>query len=177
MDDFIPLATLLRGAQAVPVAAAAAVTATSPDAALPSSVDPLPAAPNAVRNVMDFAHADVVHELALMRLAALESFERAKYRLLEALAAEVLGRDLALAPADVEALAQRAVARFADLEPVTIAVSPSDAERVRAPLPLRIDAALQAGDLVVDVRDGALESTFVFRLQSALDRVAAGGAA
>ena len=138
--------------------------------------EPLPPPPQIVRSVVDFAHADIVHELALMRLAALESFERAKDALLEALAADVLGRELALAPVDVEALVRRAVARFADLEPVSIAVAPSDAERVHALLPMRIDAALEAGDLIVDVRDGALESTFLFRLQSALDRASAGAA-
>jgi hypothetical protein len=33
-----------------------------------------------------------------------------------------------------------------------------------------IDPALEVGDLVVDVRDGAFESRFTFRLEAALER-------
>jgi len=33
-----------------------------------------------------------------------------------------------------------------------------------------VDSSLGAGDLVVDVRDGTLESHFTFRLESALER-------
>ena len=128
------------------------------------------AAPRVVRGVIDFAHADVVHELALMRLAAYEAFERAARRIVGTLARDVLGRDLILAPVDVDALAAEALAAFAEAEPVALAISPEDAERVRSPLPVRVDPSLEAGDLVVDVRDGSFESRFVFRLEAALER-------
>jgi flagellar biosynthesis/type III secretory pathway protein FliH len=111
-----------------------------------------------------------VHDLALLRLAAYEAFERSAARLLRTLALDVLGRELLVAPADLEALAAQALAAFAAAEPVGLAVSPHDAERVRTPLPLRVDPSLEAGDLVVDVRDGAFESRFAFRLESALAR-------
>ena len=179
MDDFIPLAKLLRGAQAAPVGAVQALAdaAATPSAPLPNAAVPNESARGTVRNVVDFAHADLLHEVALMRLAAVESFEHAKNTLLATLAQEVLARELVLAPVDVEALAARVLASFADLEPVTIAVSPSDAERVAATVPMRIDSALAAGDLILDVRAGTIESRFAFRLQSALDRAAASGAA
>ena len=158
MDErFVSLAAFVRAA------AATSVTPTPSPA-------PAPAAPEVTRGVIDFAHADVVHELALLRLAALEAFERGTERLLRALADDVLGRELELGPAAIEALARRAVATFADHEPVAIAISAADAERVRAPLPVRIDPALAAGDLIVDVHDGAFESHFAFRLEAALER-------
>ena len=114
---------------------------------------------------------DVARELTLLRLAAFEAFERAKRRLLESFAAEVLGRELALAPIDVDALAAEVLARFADLEPVALVLSPSDGRRVHAPFPVRIDDALRPGDFCIDVRDGIIESTFAFRLAAVLERV------
>jgi flagellar biosynthesis/type III secretory pathway protein FliH len=131
-----------------------------------------PVAPAVVRGVIDFAHADLATELSLMRLAALEAFERSTAQALRLFASDVLARELALSPADIEALVKRALASFAEHEPVAISVSPSDAERVRAQVPVRIDPALEAGDLVVQVRDGTLESQFSFRLEDALRRAA-----
>lgn len=158
MDErFVSLAAFVRAAASTPV---------TPPIAAPAPQ----AAPEVCRGVIDFAHADVVHELALLRLAALEAFERGTERLLRALADDVLARELELAPSEIEALAKAALATFADHEPVAIAVSAVDAERVRTPLPVRVDPALVSGDLVVDVRDGAFESHFAFRLEAALER-------
>ncbi len=126
--------------------------------------------------MLDFAHADIVHDLTLMRLASLEAFENAARRLIADLAHDVLARELALAPADIETLVARSLAALVDHEPVSLAVAAADRERVRAPLPIRTDAALVAGDLIVYVRDGAFESTFGFRLTDALERATRGAA-
>ena len=123
------------------------------------------------------AVARIASDVALMRLAALEAFESGTERLLRALAEDVLARELALAPADVAALAARALAAFVEHEPVEIAVAPCDAERVRAPVAVRADAQLAPGDLVVRVRDGAFESTFAFRASAALASALAGSVA
>src|SRR5690348_1458081 len=64
-------------------------------------------------------------ELALARLAAIEAYERASGDLIAALAHDVLARELALAPADIDALARNVFERFASEEPVTVVVSPS----------------------------------------------------
>ena len=158
-ERFISLTALVRGAATPPAPAPVPNVASG--------------APPSVPRAIDFAHADVVHELALMRLAAMEAFEGLAHRALRLLASDVLFRELALAPADVEALAKRAVERFAEHAPVAIAISAADAERVRLPLPVRVDPALCAGDLVVDVCDGAFESHFSFRLEDALRRAEA----
>ena len=162
-EKFVALATLIRAGRV-------AERTSAPQATLP---DPIPVSPHVVRNVRDFAHADVVHELALMRLAAREAFERVAVTLLESLARDVLARELTMAPAEIGALVERALGTFAACEPVGIAVACVDRERVHAAVPVRVDDDLEAGDLVVDVRDGALVSSFAFRLDDALARVAA----
>ncbi len=99
-----------------------------------------------------------------MRIAALESFERASAELLGRLARDVLARELALAPVDLCALAARALAVLADHEPVGLVVAPSDVAAFASTLPVRADAALAPGDLIVEVRDGAFESRFSLRV-------------
>jgi flagellar biosynthesis/type III secretory pathway protein FliH len=119
--------------------------------------------------VPQFAHEHVVAELVRMRLFALEAFERGVESMLASFARDVLARELALAPADLEALALEALAAFARDEPVRLVIAPADAARLSAPLPLRVDASLQPGDLVVEVAAGAFESPLVFRLSSSVD--------
>jgi flagellar biosynthesis/type III secretory pathway protein FliH len=163
-ERFIPLAAFVRGTRAA-------------SGAVPEPVSLTTAPAPAVAEVADgFVHAETVRDLTLMRLAAFEAFESAKHALLVSLAEAVLGRELALAPADVDALAKRVIELFHDLEPVSLVVSAADAERVRTPLPTRVDLSLAAGDLVVEVRDGALESRFAFRLRAALARALPGAA-
>lgn len=124
-------------------------------------------APNAPS---EFERADIVADLTIVRVAAREAFERTARRCIADLAHEVLARELALAPVDLEALVARALVAFAQSEPVAIGVSVADGARIRAPLPIRIDEALACGDLIVFVRDGAFESTFAFRVGDALAR-------
>jgi flagellar biosynthesis/type III secretory pathway protein FliH len=166
-EKFVALATLVRAGRVVE----SAIMPSTQSA--PQTMVSEPPSTHVVRNVRDFAHADIVHELALMRLAAREAFERAVVELLESLARDVLARELTLAPAEIGALVERALGAFAASEPVGISVARVDLQRVHAAVPVRVDDDLQAGDLVVDVRDGALVSSFAFRLDDALARVAA----
>ena len=169
MDErFIPLAAFVSRTGSLPVAAA-------PSAA-PEASRTEPGAPLEVSHTTnEFAHADAAHELALMRLAAHEAFERAKDSLLTSLAEHVLGREFALAPAHIEALVARVVDASRELEPVSLALNAADMERVRTALPKRIDPSLEPGDFVVEVRDGSLESPLRFRLRAALDRARRAG--
>ncbi len=152
----MPLASLLRGeATRTPARVQGAVAS---DTAPP--VSPLVAAP---------AHAEILSELVRMRLFALEAFERGVESLLGSFAHDVLARELALAPADLTALAAEALAAFHRDEPIRLVVAPADAERVTSSLPCRVDPALHAGDLVVEVATGAFESPLAFRVATALD--------
>ena len=164
MDDrFVTLASLVAGVAPAPAPVVSSVTAKANEAR-PSVA--------AARPMLDLARAEVVQELALMRIAALEAFERAGADLLHRLAHDVLARELALAPADVCALAARALAMLAEMEPVAIVVAPADAAAFETALPLRVDASLDAGDLVIDVTDGAFESRYALRVREAIARVA-----
>ena len=108
-------------------------------------------------------------DLTMVRLAASEAFERRARRLVATLARDVLARELALAPADIEALVGSALAAFAEHDPIAISVAAADADRVRADLPFRIDPQLHPGDLIVHVADGSFESPLAFRLAEAVD--------
>ena len=59
---------------------------------------------------------------------------------------------LLLAPSDLAAFVKQTLSEFGDREPVALRVSAVDAGRVQAALPVRVDPALRAGDLVVEVR-------------------------
>jgi len=121
------------------------------------------------------AHEDWATEFARLRVAVVEAYERSAASLLAALARDVLARELLLAPADLDALVASALASFAASEPVGLAVSASDATaRLRTSLPVRVDPALRPGDVILELKDGALESSLAFRLSSAL--VTAGAA-
>jgi flagellar biosynthesis/type III secretory pathway protein FliH len=135
------------------------------------------AAPSATDSALERAPFEcerIVEDLALLRLAALEAFERARGRMLEVLAREVLARELMLAPADLDALAARALHEFAESEPLALVVAPADAARVSSPLPVRIDPTLVAGDLVIAVRDGEIDARFALRLSEAAKAAANG---
>jgi len=161
-DRFVPLAKYLRATAAPLPAPRASDMMASATAEFAPSMSPA---------IVDFAHAGIVADLTMMRLAALEAFERNARLLIADLAHDVLGRELALAPTDIDALVTRALAAFARSEPVAVAVAPNDCDRVHTPLPIRADPALSVGDLVVYVDDGAFESPFAFRLADALARL------
>lgn len=152
----MPLASFLRG------------ECTPASAGVPAEIA-IDTAPPAPPLVAALPHAEVLSELVRMRLFALEAFERGVESLLASFAREVLARELATAPADLTALASQAVAAFHRDEPVRLVIGPADAARVTSSLPVRVDPALQAGDLVVEVATGAFESPLAFRLASALD--------
>jgi hypothetical protein len=172
LEGFGPLARTLRAQVRGPRADETAVACTAPVAARPGGDSDAEGPPGREGRgrPQPLAPPSEFASLALLRLAALEAFERAAARLLEGLAHDVLGRELRLAPADVEALVARARAAFATSGPVAIEVSATDATAVaeRFDLPVRIDPALAPGDIVVRVRDGAFESPFAFRLASVL---------
>jgi hypothetical protein len=163
-ERFISLAAFVRGHDAAARAEEPAVGVVSAPVAPAGAV-----AADGALGAIDFPHAEILNELTLLRVAAFEALERVKVRWLERFAADVSARELALAPVDLQALAERVVLESGDLEPVALIVNALDAESIRAPFPIRIDPSLGPGDLIVEVRDGALESRFSFRAQAALE--------
>ncbi len=175
VDGFIPLAAFVRAARRSDEPGAPVRDENSSSQAIPPVRDPRPQAAEPGPQHAEPPRPEVVQELVLMRLAALEAYERARLRLLESLADEVLARELQLAPADIAVLARRALAAFAEQEPLALVLAPQDAERVALALPVRADPALEPGDLIVEVRDGEVESRFAFRARRALEEAAGQG--
>ncbi len=117
---------------------------------------------------------DVSGELALIKLAAMEAYERAIERALAAFAELVLGRELTCAPAAIAALAAQAWEEYTFEEPIALVVAQQDAMLVRSPLPVRIDPALAPGDFFVEVRDGTIDARLCVRKRAALRAALAG---
>lgn len=154
-EGFVSLAAMLR--------APAVEGGNEPASALP----PAPVGDEPAHPLVSFAR-----DLALARLAALEAYERAVPRLLEALARDVLARELVLAPPDVNALARDLAAEFASEEPVAFAVAREDAPRFPSGVPVRVDTRLRAGDIVLEVRDGEIDARFALRVRDAIGAAA-----
>jgi len=161
VDDerFVPFAVLLRPGGATLPAGSARPVAPATAAVAPATPPPAESTPERPLDAL-------AGDLALVRAAAHEAFERASARLLRGLADEVLGRELALAPCDTAALVRRFLAELSAYEPLALAISAADAGRVRIPLPVRIEPNLRAGDAIVEVRDGTFESQLALRLES-----------
>lgn len=118
----------------------------------------------------DRPHDDVLAgEVRWFRARLAEAFEAALSRLLGDLACDVLARELALAPANIAAIAAAVLERAADESPVALRVHPDDAPAlIGVELPVMRDAALRPGDLVVDLRDGQLDASLGVRLDGIL---------
>lgn len=156
-DDFVALEALLR-------TPAGHTRAQPPEQQQPARANLVEDAAPAERH--EFA--EFGSELAIARLAALEAYERAVPRLLEALARDVLARELTLAAPDVRALADALAVTYASEEPVAFAVAREDAARFPAGVPVRVDPRLRAGDVVLEVRDGEIDARFALRVRDAI---------
>jgi hypothetical protein len=109
-----------------------------------------------------------VEEIAMLRLRVVESFERARKRLLYRFAQDVLVRELHLQPVDIEAIARKALDAFAEEAIVSLAVSSADAACLRGNARVCVDERLEPGDLIVDVCDGSFESPLRLRVARTL---------
>jgi hypothetical protein len=117
------------------------------------------------------------NETPLAHARAAEWFERARELLLRRFARDVLARELALAPADIETLARQALAAFADALPTALSVAPADVAHLDLSLPVFADAELAPGDVVIEVGDGKLLSSLQLRVEGAIAEVLAEAAA
>jgi flagellar biosynthesis/type III secretory pathway protein FliH len=108
----------------------------------------------------------LVAECAMFRARLREAFELQSEALLADLAADVLARELRLAPVETGAIVARLIETFSSETPVAVRVHPDDVASVHVDLPLETDTALRRGDAVLVVRDGTLESMLGVRLDA-----------
>ena len=158
---FVPLARLLRASPVTP----SPVPAQTPE--------PLEAAAAACAQQPEGDTPTRDGETALAHLRIAEWFERAREQLLRRFAHEVLARELLLAPADIEALARRALGAFAGDLPRAVVVAPADAERLDLALPVHADVRFERGDLALEVDDGKLVSSLQLRVEGVIADVLA----
>jgi Flagellar assembly protein FliH len=165
---FVSLAELIRSrpsaAEAQPV-----VFATAPANVLeqPALQPPTVPAPSESSELPDALRA-----ARLFRAALADAFDARLAELTRELAAAVLGRELQLAPVDLEALARRLIAERRADEPLCLRVAPPDAG-IACELPVVADPELRAGDAVLVCRSGDINARLAVRLAgvlAALDR-------
>lgn len=166
---FVSLAELIRSrpsaaeAQA-PVFAAAPATVLEQPAPQPPAAVPAPSE--------SCESPDALRAARLFRAALADAFDAVLAELTRELAAAVLGRELQLAPVDLEALARRLIAERRSDEPLCLRVAPSDAG-IACELPVVADPELRAGDAVLVCRSGEINARLAVRLAgvlAALDR-------
>lgn len=91
--------------------------------------------------------------------------------LLRNVACDVLARELSLAPADIAAIAARALAQYAGESPVRIRVHPEETFLLDgAEIPVVPDCRLRRGDVAIDVECGTIDAGLGARLLCVLER-------
>ena len=151
-DRFRSLASIVRGADETPTCLDACEAA-------------LPAQPRLATAEFSELSRDV--RLFRVRIAAL--VEEAVQTLVSDIAASVLARELQLAPIDVQVIANAALQRYVDEEPLRIRAHPRDAERLQCAVPVLPDAGLLPGDIVLELRTGSIDATLGARLADLLE--------
>ena len=100
--------------------------------------------------------------------AAAEAFEAEAETLLADLAAEVLGRELRIAPAELRALLARAVEAYASPERMRLRVAPDDLALLADVANVEPDPLLERGDLLVECVDGTIDLRMGTRLRQVI---------
>ncbi len=86
------------------------------------------------------------------------------------IAGDILARELLLAPCDVRAIVDRAIARYG-VDPVRIRVHPEDARLLETmDVSVVADDSLRAGDAVIETRYGSIDASLGVRLARVLER-------
>lgn len=107
---------------------------------------------------------ELAREVRLFHARIVEAVEAAVETLVGDIAADVLGRELLLAPCDIEAIVDRALARFASEQPLRVRVHAQDAAGLKCAVPLIVDERLRSGDAIIELRDGAVDASLGMRL-------------
>ncbi len=111
--------------------------------------------------------AEAIREAKLFRARVAEAVEIAVADLLADIASDVLARELQLQPADLRAIVDRALDRFAADEPLRVRTADGEPASELA-IPIVRDASLLAGDAVLDFRSGSVDARLGTRLARVL---------
>lgn len=112
---------------------------------------------------------ELMREIRLFHARIIEAAEAAVERVVSDVAADVLARELLLEPADIEAIVDRGLKRFAAEEPLRVRVHADDAPRLNCSVPAIADERLRAGDAVIELRGGSIDATLGVRLSTVVE--------
>ncbi len=112
--------------------------------------------------------AELAREVRLFRAHVAEAVDAALETLLADIAAEVLARELLLAPVDVQQIVERAVRRFDGERTLRIRVHPDEVQRVESEVPVIADSTLRRGDAAIELCNGSVDVSLGVRLEAVL---------
>jgi flagellar biosynthesis/type III secretory pathway protein FliH len=112
--------------------------------------------------------AEVLMQARRFRAALADAVELAREQLLTEIAADVLGRELELRPADLRAIVSKAIQRYAFDVPLAVRLHPADVELLRGAYPAVVDSGLRRGDAIVELHVGSIDARLGVRLESLL---------
>lgn len=153
-DDFIPLNVFLR-APALPDESHEDVVRVA-----------APSVPGEAEEAEPASELDeVFSDVRRFRAGLADALDVAVDTLLRDIAADVLARELLLAPVEIARIVERARERFAPEEPLFVRVHPDEAQALAGmPVATRSDERLRRGDVVIELRSGTIEMTLGTRL-------------
>lgn len=120
----------------------------------------------AVADEPDDDEVELARDVRLFHARIIEAVEAAVEMLVADIAADVLARELSLAPVEVDAIVDRALQRFAAEEPLRVRVHADDLPRLECAVPAVADARLRPGDAVIELRAGTVDLSLGVRLAS-----------
>lgn len=148
-DDFQPLTELIRAGRPAQQAEPPAHTVAEPCPCLN-------------------AEEEALRSVRLFRAAVAEGVDAALGDLLNDIAADVLARELQLAPADIARVVERALVRYFADDPLQVMVHPDDAPAVKCDVPVVKEPLLRRGDARLVLRCGSVDASLGVRLASVM---------
>lgn len=116
-------------------------------------------------------YVELLRELRLFHARIAEAVEASVQTLLCDIAADVLARELQLAPVDIAAIVDRALHRCIAEQPVRVRVHADYTARVACGVPVIADPQLLPGDAVIELRGGTVDASLGVRLENILQRM------
>jgi flagellar biosynthesis/type III secretory pathway protein FliH len=114
----------------------------------------------------------LMRDVRLFRAHLIEALEDATASVVREIAASVLARELALAPADLERIVDSTLAEYLADEPLAIRVNPAEASKLtERGIPIVADETLRPGDAVLQLRSGSVNRSLGVRLERVLREV------
>ena len=162
-EAFVSLSHFLQSTREVTLASQTVNAEVSPDSAMEIDGTDRP-------EMLD----QFIRDIKRTHAALADALDLALDDLLRDIAADVIGREMRLAPVELERIVQRALARAAAESPLAVRVHPDDCESLAdCGMPIVSDAEMRRGDAVIQVRFGTIDVSLGTRLEELLVRMGA----